>query len=273
MADLPRFGEARQAGAKAKFLLLQNADAPSLLASARAALERLRAAHPQLAPLLTKRGAKLLDENALDFERATLDAEQRKKHDGRVNAFVRTLAPCCASRDGLAVLEALVQTSDATSCAGDALLRALAPHCHASPAAKIAFKAAATASHDSLAQRWRWARDISTETQNVGFAAHCAADTALAEDLADSTIARRKFFQLKLRHISRHYVQSWSSRNCHSQQAAHYVLEALRKLDQQERTDATFASAAACPDCAEAAATSGQEDALCQTHLAEAMGF
>ena len=50
-------------------------------------------------------------------------------------------------------------------------------------------------------------------------------------------------------------------------------LEALRKLDQQERTDATFASAAACPDCAEAAATSGQEDALCQTHLAEAMGF
>ena len=190
MADLPRFGEARQAGAKAKFLLLQNADAPSLLASARAALERLKAAHPQLAPLLTKRGAKLLDENALDFERATLDAEQRKKHDGRVNAFIRTLAPCCASRDGLAVLEALVQTSDATSCAGDALLRALAPHCHAAPAAKIAFKAAATASYDSLAQRWRWARDISTETQNVGFAAHCAADTALAEDLADSTIVQ-----------------------------------------------------------------------------------
>ena len=68
MADLPRFGEARQAGAKAKFLLLQNADAPSLLASARAALERLKAAHPQLAPLLTKRGAKLLDDSALDFE-------------------------------------------------------------------------------------------------------------------------------------------------------------------------------------------------------------
>ena len=155
MADLPRFGEARQAGAKAKFLLLQNADAPSLLASARAALERLKAAHPQLAPLLTKRGAKLLDDSALDFERATLDAEQRKKHDGRVNAFIRTLAPCCASRDGLAVLEALVQTSDATSCAGDALLRALAPHCHTAPAAKIAFKAAATASHDALAQRWR----------------------------------------------------------------------------------------------------------------------
>ena len=191
-ADLPRFGEARQAGAKAKFLLLQNADAPSLLASARAALERLKAAHPQLAPLLTKRGAKLLDENALDFERATLDAEQRKKHDARVNAFIRTLAPCCASRDGLAVLEALVQTSDATSCAGDALLRALAPHCHAAPAAKIAFKAAATASYDSLAQRWRWARDISTETQNVGFAAHCAADTALAEDLADSTIVSNR---------------------------------------------------------------------------------
>ena len=40
MADLPRFGEARQAGAKAKFLLLQNADAPSLLASTRAALEQ-----------------------------------------------------------------------------------------------------------------------------------------------------------------------------------------------------------------------------------------
>ena len=190
MADLPRFGEARQAGAKAKFLLLQNADAPSLLASARAALDRLKASHPQLAPLLTKRGAKLLDDSSLDFERATLDAEQRKKHDGRVNAFIRTLAPCCASQDGLAVLEALVQTSDATSCAGDALLRALAPHCHASPAAKIAFKAAATASHDSLAQRWRWARDISTETQNVGFAAHCAADTALAEDLADSTIVQ-----------------------------------------------------------------------------------
>ena len=162
----------------------------TLLASARAALERLKAAHPQLAPLLTKRGAKLLDENALDFERATLDAEQRKKHDARVNDLIRTLAPCCASRDGLAVLEALVQTSDATSCAGDALLRALAPHCHAAPAAKIAFKAAVTASHDSLAQRWRWARDISTETQNVGFAAHCAADTALAEDLADATIVQ-----------------------------------------------------------------------------------
>ena len=148
MADLPRFGEARQAGAKAKFLLLQNADAPSLL-RARAALERLKAAAIlQLAPLLTKRGAKLLDENALDFERATLDAEQRKKHDGRVNAFIRTLAPCCASRDGLAVLEALVQTSDATSCAGDALLRALAPHCHTRALAKkIAFKAAATVAH------------------------------------------------------------------------------------------------------------------------------
>ena len=127
MAALPRFGEARPAGAKAKFLLLQNADAPSLLASARAALDRLKAAHPQLAPLLTKRGAKLLDDSALDFERATLDAEQRKKHDGRVNAFIRTRSPCCASRDGLAVLEALVQTGDATSCAGDALLLSRPP--------------------------------------------------------------------------------------------------------------------------------------------------
>ena len=77
MADLPRFGEARQAGAKAKFLLLQNADAPSLLASSEP-LDRLASRHPQLAPLLTKRGAKLLDDSALDFERATLDAEQRK---------------------------------------------------------------------------------------------------------------------------------------------------------------------------------------------------
>ena len=50
-------------------------------------------------------------------------------------------------------------------------------------------------------------------------------------------------------------------------------LESLRQLSAKERTDATFANAAACPACAEMVKTSGQEDALCQIHLAEAMGF
>ena len=93
----PALRRSKTSRRQGQFLHLQHADAPSLLASARAALDRLKAAHPQLAPLLTKRGAKLLDENAVDFERATLDAEQRRKHDARVNAFIRTLAPCCAS--------------------------------------------------------------------------------------------------------------------------------------------------------------------------------
>ena len=186
MADLPRFGGARQAGDKAKFLLLQGADAPSLLASARAALGRLEAAHPHLAPLLRKRGAELLDDGVLDVERATLDAARRKSHDARVNDLIRAVAPCCGEQEGLAVLEALVQTSDAWACAGDALLRALAPHCHSSPAARVAFSAAAAASLDALAPRWRWAREKGGTT--LGFAARAAADAALAEDIAGACI-------------------------------------------------------------------------------------
>lgn len=50
-------------------------------------------------------------------------------------------------------------------------------------------------------------------------------------------------------------------------------LERLRDLSQQERTEASFNAAAGCAACQKEAETSGKDDALCQTHLAEAMGF
>ena len=50
-------------------------------------------------------------------------------------------------------------------------------------------------------------------------------------------------------------------------------LERLRDLSHQERTESSFSAAAACEACQAEADSTGREDALCQTHLAEAMGF
>ena len=50
-------------------------------------------------------------------------------------------------------------------------------------------------------------------------------------------------------------------------------LERLRDLTQQERTESSFSAAAGCKACQAEVDASGREDALCQTHLAEAMGF
>lgn len=47
----------------------------------------------------------------------------------------------------------------------------------------------------------------------------------------------------------------------------------LRELDQHSRNQRTYGQASACPDCKREQERSGDLDALCQRHLAEAMGF
>jgi len=50
-------------------------------------------------------------------------------------------------------------------------------------------------------------------------------------------------------------------------------LERLRDLGQAERTASSFSAAAECKACKAEVLGSGRDDALCPTHLAEAMGF
>ena len=50
-------------------------------------------------------------------------------------------------------------------------------------------------------------------------------------------------------------------------------LEKLRDLTQKERTEAGFEAASQCEACQREVDKSGRADALCQTHLAEVMGF
>jgi len=50
-------------------------------------------------------------------------------------------------------------------------------------------------------------------------------------------------------------------------------MERLRDLSQAERTESSFRAAGECEACKAATLESGRDDALCQTHLAEAMGF
>ncbi len=49
--------------------------------------------------------------------------------------------------------------------------------------------------------------------------------------------------------------------------------EKLRELDQQVRDQAVYAEAGGCEACDEARAAADDDTALCETHLAEAMGF
>jgi hypothetical protein len=50
-------------------------------------------------------------------------------------------------------------------------------------------------------------------------------------------------------------------------------LEQLMALDQQVRDQKAFAKAAECTRCIEARQQANDDTALCDTHLAEAMGF
>ena len=50
-------------------------------------------------------------------------------------------------------------------------------------------------------------------------------------------------------------------------------LERLQQLDQELRDQEVYAATDACPACADARAASRDDTALCQAHLAEAMGF
>lgn len=49
--------------------------------------------------------------------------------------------------------------------------------------------------------------------------------------------------------------------------------EQLRALEQQEQSADAYSSAAVCPACLQARAQLQDETALCQIHLAEAMGL
>jgi hypothetical protein len=49
--------------------------------------------------------------------------------------------------------------------------------------------------------------------------------------------------------------------------------EQLMALDQQSRDEKAFTQALVCADCLQTREKSGDESALCETHLAEAMGF
>ncbi len=50
-------------------------------------------------------------------------------------------------------------------------------------------------------------------------------------------------------------------------------MEKLMKLDQEVRDDRVFGEAAVCEACSAERASTGDETALCATHLAEVMGF
>lgn len=50
-------------------------------------------------------------------------------------------------------------------------------------------------------------------------------------------------------------------------------MQKLRELDQQTRDERVFSDAAECDACVAARAVAGDETALCDDHLAEAMGF
>ena len=50
-------------------------------------------------------------------------------------------------------------------------------------------------------------------------------------------------------------------------------IEKLRELETAERGDAAYAQADVCAACEEARKDSGDETALCEKHLADAMGF
>ena len=49
--------------------------------------------------------------------------------------------------------------------------------------------------------------------------------------------------------------------------------ERLRELDQQVRDEAVYGEAGACEACVKARVEADDETALCEQHLAEAMGF
>lgn len=49
--------------------------------------------------------------------------------------------------------------------------------------------------------------------------------------------------------------------------------DALQRLDQEARDAAAYADADACSACAKLRAASGDATALCETHMAAAMGF
>ena len=50
-------------------------------------------------------------------------------------------------------------------------------------------------------------------------------------------------------------------------------MEKLQELDAQARGDDAYEQAQACTDCVKARTETGDETALCEKHLAEAMGF
>lgn len=50
-------------------------------------------------------------------------------------------------------------------------------------------------------------------------------------------------------------------------------MEKLRQLDQQARDERVYDESGECAACRTARADSGDDTALCQTHLADAMGF
>lgn len=50
-------------------------------------------------------------------------------------------------------------------------------------------------------------------------------------------------------------------------------MEKLQELDQQARDERVYGEAQECAACVQARAATGDETALCDAHLAEAMGF
>ncbi len=50
-------------------------------------------------------------------------------------------------------------------------------------------------------------------------------------------------------------------------------IEKLQELDAKDRSKDTYEDSEACAECAKAREESGDETALCQEHLAAAMGF
>ena len=50
-------------------------------------------------------------------------------------------------------------------------------------------------------------------------------------------------------------------------------MQKLRELDQKARDERVYSESDGCGACATARAESGDDTALCQTHLADAMGF
>ncbi len=58
-----------------------------------------------------------------------------------------------------------------------------------------------------------------------------------------------------------------------SKRVSESLQEALARLDQEARDAHAYAQAQACQACAATRAKSGDDTALCEVHLAEAMGF